>query len=300
MSLQSPGPNSIHESSIESTCRFPTHLTEASASRSTGLSESARKLDDCIGSNGGPVHKSKVGRVEGRGRFSLLAPFKIRMITSFFESARFSGLRSKIGQSTQRNEHTSSVARLRPWVQFSSSERQHQESRRQAGDACSLLAHCVLHLGKKWLMAFDCFYASTKRSVKVSTAALKRPEGFTGISRRAVFSESFNSVRVSPQVTIYHHKISHIAANCGCYSDHIHFQCRWQTTTIKSLLKAGKNSWYWTVEWVFAPRNAPICKNSLFMCVKMSSGRSHSLRDSVQHALRKCICHWQTRSSRQT
>ncbi len=149
-----------------------------------------------------------MGRVEGRGRFSLLAPFKIRMITSFFESARFSGLRSKIGQSTQRNEHTSSVTRLRPWVQFSSSKRQHQESRREAGDACSLLAHCAeerertggfvpAHLGKKWLMAFDCFCASTKCSVKVSTAALKRPEGFTGISRKDVFSESFNSVRVS-------------------------------------------------------------------------------------------------------
>ncbi len=46
-------------------------------------------------------------------------------------------------------------------------------------------------------MAFDCFCASMKRSVNVSTTAPKRPERFTGASRRAVFSESFNSVRVS-------------------------------------------------------------------------------------------------------
>ncbi len=51
--------------------------------------------------------------------------------------------------------------------------------------------------GRKWLMAFDGFCASTKCSVNVSTAAPKRPEGFTGASRSAVFSESFNLVRAS-------------------------------------------------------------------------------------------------------
>ncbi len=51
--------------------------------------------------------------------------------------------------------------------------------------------------GRKWLMAFDGSCASTKCSVNVSTAAPKRPEGFTGASRSAVFSESFNLVRAS-------------------------------------------------------------------------------------------------------
>ncbi len=43
----------------------------------------------------------------------------------------------------------------------------------------------------------------------------------------------------------------------GCYSGHIHFQCRWHTTTIKSLLKEDKDYWYWAADWVFAPRYAP-------------------------------------------
>ncbi len=51
--------------------------------------------------------------------------------------------------------------------------------------------------GRKRLMAFDGFCDSKKCSVNVSTAALKRPEGFTGASRSAVFSESFNLVRAS-------------------------------------------------------------------------------------------------------
>ncbi len=86
----------------------------------------------------------------------------------------------------------------------------------------------------------------------------------------------------------------------GCYSGHIHFQCRWHTTTIKSLLKEGKDYWYWAADWVFAPRYAPTWKNSPFMCVKTPHGRIPSLRDSVQHVLRKCICYWQAPSSGQT
>ncbi len=144
MSLQSPGPNSIHKSSIESACRSPTRLTEASASRSAVLRESARKLAVCMGSNGGPVRasststKSQVGRVEGRGGFSLLAPSK------------------------------------KSYDQVISAD-------------------------------------------------------------RAIFD-----VRVK-----------------GCYSSHIHFQCGWHTTTIKSLLKEDKDYWYWAADWVFTPRYAP-------------------------------------------
>ncbi len=89
MSLQPPDPNSIHEPSIESACRSPNRLTEASASRSAVLRESTHKLTDSMGSNGGPARasstsaKSQVGRVEGRGGFSDLAPFKHRMIRLF-------------------------------------------------------------------------------------------------------------------------------------------------------------------------------------------------------------------------
>ncbi len=43
----------------------------------------------------------------------------------------------------------------------------------------------------------DLIWFDLKRSVNVSTAAPERPERFSGASRRAVFSLSFNLVRVS-------------------------------------------------------------------------------------------------------
>ncbi len=41
-------------------------------------------------------------------------------------------------------------------------------------------------------------------------------------------------------------------------------------------------------------------KKTIFMCIKTPRRRSPRLRDSVQHALRKCICYWQAPSSGQT
>ncbi len=78
--------------------------------------------------------------------------------------------------------------------------------RTAAEEACGLPTCCAekerehagdftpARFGRKWLMAFDCFCASTKGSVNVSTTTPRRPEGFT---ERAIFSESFNSFRVS-------------------------------------------------------------------------------------------------------
>ncbi len=69
---------------VESACRSPTRLTDASASSRAVFSESDRRSVDCSGSKGGPfkalstVGRSHVGTVSGRGGFNLLAPFRKR------------------------------------------------------------------------------------------------------------------------------------------------------------------------------------------------------------------------------
>ncbi len=82
------------------------------------------------------------------------------------------------------------------------------------------------------------------------------------------------------------------------YSSNLGF-LRWVNETLL-LLKDGKNYWYWAADWVFAPQYAPTWKKLYLCAVKMPRRRSPRLRDSVQHALRKCICYWQAPSSGQT
>ncbi len=77
-------PNSRQAGLVESACRSPTRLTDASASSRAVFSESDRRSVDCSGSKGGPfkalstVGRSHVGTVRGRGGFNLLAPFRKR------------------------------------------------------------------------------------------------------------------------------------------------------------------------------------------------------------------------------
>ncbi len=51
--LESLGPNSRQAGLIESACRSPTRLTDASASSRAVFSESDRRFVDCSGSKGG-------------------------------------------------------------------------------------------------------------------------------------------------------------------------------------------------------------------------------------------------------
>ncbi len=77
-------PNSRQVGLIESACRSPTRLTDASASSGAVFSESDRRFVDCSGSKGGPfkalstVGRSHVGTVRGRDGLNLLAPFRKR------------------------------------------------------------------------------------------------------------------------------------------------------------------------------------------------------------------------------
>ncbi len=82
MTLESLSPNSRQAGLMDRACRSPTRLTDTSASRRVVFNESALRLVDCNGSNGGPfralsmVGKSQGGTVQGRGGFILLAPYK--------------------------------------------------------------------------------------------------------------------------------------------------------------------------------------------------------------------------------
>ncbi len=80
--MESLGPNSRQAALMGRACGSPTRLTDASANSRVFLNESALRLVDCNGSNGGPfkalsmVGKSQGGTVQGWNGLILLAPHK--------------------------------------------------------------------------------------------------------------------------------------------------------------------------------------------------------------------------------
>ncbi len=103
MTLESLGPNSRQAGLIESACRSPTRLTDASASSRAVFSESDRRFVDCSGSNGGPFKAlSTVGRSscrDSKGPRWIQPPGSLQktdnLVVSAYRLARYRGMKGR-------------------------------------------------------------------------------------------------------------------------------------------------------------------------------------------------------------
>ncbi len=93
------------------------------------------------------------------------------------------------GEHTQQSEQTSSVARLRRWVQLSSSERQRQELGFDSG-ASGLQSLCFGHGCLDLTSAYVRAKQQQKRRAVFPRAALRRSGNAQGVLRRRALAGS--------------------------------------------------------------------------------------------------------------